>query len=657
MGAWAEIYYNGHQKQVYENSPYRGYLSTVDKKCFFGMGKVKVIDSMVIRWPNHTKQVIKKIPVNQLFKADIRNAQLPDNWEPHIKAGNSLFTDITAASGINYVHQENDYIDFNVERLLPHKLSQYGPGLAAADIDGNGLDDILIGGNSKMPGKFFLQKSPGKFVEKTTGSFGKGSPGGNENLGILFFDADNDGDADLYIANGSNEFEAGSKSYQDQIYINNGKGDFTIDTMALPVNYTSKSCVKAADFDNDGDLDLFVGGRVLPGSYPAPVSSFIYRNDSKNGVARFTDITKTAAKDLKDIGLVCDALWTDFDNDGWIDLVLAGEWMPITFLKNTNGQFINVTSLSGIDHETGWWNSIIGGDFDNDGDIDYVVGNLGENSFYRANYQYPVGIYAKDFDNNKSYDAIPSVFLKDQQGQMKEFTTHNRDNVVEQLPVLKKKYLTYKSFANAGIRQLFSEEDLKSALSLHASDFSSSLLINKGSGHFEIHRLPPMAQMAPVYGMLTEDFNSDGNLDIAMCGNDFGTEVSNGRYDAMNGLVLIGDGKGNFTPQSILRSGIYIPGDAKALIKVASADNYLVAASQNKDSLKLFRHTSMPQKIIPLLMQDRNVFITMDDGRKRKEEVYHGNSFLSQSSSFITKQAGIKSIEILNNEGQKRVIK
>jgi len=351
-------------------------------------------------------------------------------------------------------------------------------------------------------------------------------------------------------------------------------------------------------------------------------------------------------------------LWTDFDNDGWIDLVLAGEWMPITFLKNTNGQFINVTSLSGIAHETGWWNSITGGDFDNDGDIDYVVGNLGENSFYRANYQYPAGIYAKDFDNNKSYDAIPSVFLKDQQGQMKEFTTHNRDNVVEQLPVLKKKYLTYKSFADAGIRQLFSEEDLKSALRLHAFNFSSSLLINRGNGHFEIHKLPSMAQMAPVYGMLTEDFNSDGNLDIAVCGNDFGTEVSNGRYDAMNGLVLIGDGKGNFTPQSILRSGIYIPGDAKALIKIASgADNYLVAASQNKDSLKLFRYMPMTEKIIPLLMQDRNIFITMDDGRKRKEEVYHGNSFLSQSSSFITKQAVIKTIEILNNVGQKRVIR
>lgn len=656
FGAWAELYYNGNQKQVYENSPYRGYLSTVDKKAFFGLGNVKAIDSLIIRWPNHKKQIITNVPVNQLFKADVKDASVVDNWI-RSKQSSSFFTDITASSGIHYTHQENDYVDFNNERLLPHKLSQYGPGLAAADIDGDGLDDLFIGGNSSAPGKFYLQKSPGNFIEKNTPSFEKTGPASSEDMGILFFDADNDGDQDLYIASGSNEFEASSTNYRDHFYINNGKGDFILDTLAFPANYVSKSCVKAADFDNDGDLDLFVGGRVLPKSYPSPVSSFVYRNDSKNGVIKFTDVTNDIAKELKDIGLVCDALWTDFDNDGWIDLILAGEWMPVTFFKNSNGQFKNITSQSGVDHETGWWNSIAGGDFDNDGDIDYIVGNLGGNSFFRGNHQYPVSIYAKDFDNNKSYDAIPAIFLKDKQGEMKEFTTHNRDNVMEQLPVLKKKYLTYKSFADAGVRQLFSEEDLKSALSLHASNFSSSILINNGNGHFEMHSLPVPAQVAPMYGIITEDFNNDGNLDIAVCGNDFGTEVSSGHYDAMNGLILLGDGKGAFLPQNLLQSGIYIPGDAKALVKIASPDNYFVAGSQNKDSLKVFKCSLAGRKIIPLLMQDRNVFITMNDGRKRKEEVYHGNSFLSQSSPFIKLHEGIKVVEVTDNKGQKRDIK
>ncbi|MEJ0102615.1 MAG: VCBS repeat-containing protein [Bacteroidota bacterium] len=657
LGAWAEIYYEGKQTQVYENSPYRGYLSTVDNKAHFGLGKTLVIDSVIIRWPNHTKQVINKVPVNQLLKVDIKNANLTDNWDRTPKADKAFFTDITSFSGINYSHQETDYIDFNVERLLPHKFSQYGPGLAAGDIDKNGLDDIFVGGNRNFPARFFLQQPNGKFTTKELSFITVPATPRPENLGILLFDADNDGDLDIYCTSGSNEFAPNTKNYQDQLYTNDGKGNFALDTLALPLNYTSKSCVKAVDFDNDGDLDIFIGGRVSPGRYPEPVSSFIYRNDSKNGVIKFTDVTNEVAKELKNIGLVCDALWTDFDNDGWVDLILAGEWMPVTFLKNKNGKFENITALSGVQNETGWWNSIAGGDFDNDGDIDYVIGNLGENSFYRASTEYPVSIYAKDFDNNKSYDAISTVFLKDLQGNKKEYTAQNRDDVMEQLPVLKKRFLTYKSFAETDFNHLFTKEQLKDAIALHATNFKSCFLKNTGNGKFEMIPLPAMAQLAPLYGMIADDFNDDGNLDIAVCGNDFGTEVTNGRYDAMNGLLLLGNGKGNFTAQTILQSGLFIPGDARALIKLKSADNkYLIASSQNKGPLKIFRQNTTNQKLISFQPDDKSAIITLQNGLTRKEEFYQGNSFLSQSSPFISINPFVKKAEIINNKGQKRVL-
>ncbi|MGC4035191.1 MAG: VCBS repeat-containing protein [Chitinophagaceae bacterium] len=657
FGAWAEIYYDSSKMQVYENSPYRGYLSTVDDKAYFGLGKTTVIDSVVIRWPNFTKQVLTKVPVNQVLKVNIKNAAIPDSWTTPVKTSQSYFSDITAVSGIDFVHKETDYIDFNRERLLPHKLSQYGPGLAAADVDKNGLDDIYVGGNSNNPGRFYLQQADGKFIAKDlplTSATNK-----PEQMGLLFFDADGDGDPDLYCASGSNEFTENTSYYQDVLYVNDGKGNFTIDSLALPQNFTSKSCVKAADIDNDGDLDLFIGGRVLPGSYPKAVSSYIYRNDSKDGKIKFTDITDEVAKGLKDVGLVCDAIWTDFDNDGAIDLILAGEWMPVTFFKNKNGHFENITEQTGVAKQSGWWNSIAAGDFDNDGDMDYIVGNLGKNSFYRANDQYPAHIYGKDFDNNRSFDAIPTIFLKDkgQQGQMKEFTAQNRDDIVEQLPVTRKKFLTYKSFGEATFQDLFTAEQLKDVLELQANDFYSCLLKNNGNGKFELIPLPVAAQLAPLYGMIVDDFNNDGNLDVAICGNDFGTEVTNGRYDAMNGLLLTGDGKGNFAPKSIVESGLFIPGDAKALVRLRGAnDNYLVAASQNKGPLKLFNSRSANKKIIPLNPDDKTISITLANGLTRKEEVYFGNSFLSQSSLFINMNPSIKKIEVINTKGQKRTI-
>jgi hypothetical protein len=590
IGTIVHIFYGEGQHQVYENSPYRGYLSCADTKAFFGLGNVTLVDSVIVIWPDHSKEIIKNLPVNQALTVDLNNATLTHRW----KRDDSiipLFDDVTSSVGINYRHSERDYIDFDKEKLIPHKLSEYGPPLAVSDIDGNGLEDFYIGGSGDYPGKFFLQQNNGRFIQKDLPQIIGKDARQPENAGAIFFDADSDGDADLYCASGSNEFVANTKNYQDHFFINKGRGDFEFDTSdAFPINHTSKSCVKAADFDNDGDLDLFLGGRSVPGKYPFPVSSFIYRNDSKNGKIKFTDVSAGIAPGLQNIGMVCDAVWTDFDGDKSLDLILVGEGMPVTFFRNEGGRFTNVTNTSGIATLTGAWNSIVAGDFNKDGLMDYVIGNLGLNSFYRAGADYPVNIYANDFDGNGDTESIVTIYLKDQDGTKKEFPAFNRDDIISQLPGLKKKMLTYKEFGKADIHTIFSGEQLKDALKISMNEFASGVIVNKGGGKFSFVPLPAVAQLAPIFGMVTDDFNKDGDLDIALTGNDYGNEVTNGRYDALNGLVLKGDGSGHFKAMSIAESGLYIPGNGKALVKVKGrGDSYLLVASENRGRVRVFK--------------------------------------------------------------------
>src|ERR1700744_3286724 len=356
IGAWADIYYDGGKHQVYENTPYRGYISTIQNIAHFGLGKISILDSVVIRWQNGEKQVLQKVKADQVLKVNINDAKQPYNFNRPLINKQSLFKEVTHDVGISYKHQDQDYIDFNVQKLLPHKLSEYNPALAVGDVDGNGLDDIIVGGTSEFPAQVLLQQASGKFIQRALlpGKTFNGKDAVKDE-GIILFDADGDGHPDIYIASGGNHNEPGSRFYQDRIYINDGKGNFTEAIDALPKNFISKLCVRAVDYNKDGKLDLFVSGRVDPWNYPKPVSSFILRNDSKNGHIKFTDVTATVAKDLKNIGLVCDAVFTDFDSDGWPDLILAGEWMPVTFLKNDHGIFKNVTSTSGVADKPGWW--------------------------------------------------------------------------------------------------------------------------------------------------------------------------------------------------------------------------------------------------------------------------------------------------------------
>lgn len=649
IGAKAIAYFSG-APHVFENYPTRGYLSAVEQLAHFGLGNLKFADSIIIKWANGKVERFNNIPSNQTITADISKATIATK---NVEKETPLFSNINPESNINFVHTEFDFIDFDYQRLLPHKLSEFGPALTSGDVDGNGLDDLFISGAKGKAAFFFLQQANGKFSQKPLQTFSNPFAKPWEEMGALLIDIDNDLDPDLYVCSGSNEFKNNDTAYRDRLFINDGRGNFKEEHNALPNNLNSKQVLKAVDFDNDGDLDLFIGSRSIPNEYPKPASGFLYRNDTKKGLIKFTDVTEQLAPGLKNLCLITDAAWSDFNNDDKIDLIICGEFMSMTFFNNSHGKFRKTDA--GIDSIKGLWNSITPADINNDGKTDYILGNLGLNSFYKGSTDRPFNIYANDFDHNGSFDAIPFLFLKGEKGAVAEYPAFTKDDVVKQLIRTKGQFPTYKHFASATVKDILTEEERDKAIKVSANYMQSAVFKNLGNGKFTLIPLPCQAQWSPIYGILADDFNGDGNVDIVVNTNDYGTEVNTGQYDALNGMLLLGNGDGTFKPKTIKESGIYIPSNGKAIVKFLYKNNYTIAISQNQSTLKLFKLNSI-NKTIRIKPTENFVQYFLKNGSVRREEIYNGNSYLSQSSRFITVGKEVARIKILGEGGQVREI-
>ena len=575
IGTKTTLYANG-STQYQELTLTRGFQSSVAPQVHFGLDTISQIDSIEIIWPDQKRSILKNPATNTIVSIDYKDSGLNTIIKsPVARPFKSLKT---SESIVEHRHIENYYDDFQKEILLPHQTSMYGPNVASGDLNNDGLDDLVVGSSSQNQTAIFFQTKEGRFLQNTSKSVAQDSI--YEDMGVHLFDVDNDGDNDIYIASGGNEFFPNSKELQDRLYINDGVGNFTKAIDAIPTMLTSSSRVHSHDYDKDGDLDLFIGGRLVPGNYPSPANSYILENKSTQGNVKFVDASPKIAPFLEKIGMVSDAIWTDYDADGWTDLILVGEWMPITILKNDGGYFKNVTNELDLKDSRGWWFSINKGDFDNDGDIDYIIGNLGLNYKYKANAKETFDIYFNDFDNNNSNDIVLSYF-----NEGEKFPLRGRECSSQQIPGIKQKFKNYESFSNATLEDVYTEDQLEKSLHYQVKSFSSIYLEN-AQGKFIKHDLPNLAQLSSINKILISDYNKDGNLDALIAGNLHASEVETPRNDASNGLLLFGDGSGYFHPVSPQKSGLYVSGDVKDMAPLVIKNKKYIVAAKNSENLQ-----------------------------------------------------------------------
>lgn len=574
VGSKVTVISNGI-KQYQELSPMRGFMSSVDYKLVFGLGAVSTVDTVLVDWPDGRKTVMANLPVNQgvdLFQKDatqpgIKVLEVP---EP------PLFSRLALLPGVGFVHRENEYVDFDRERLLFHMRSNEGPCLCTGDVNNDGREDFYIGGARGQAGRLYMQGSSGTFSSIGDQLFDKDAT--SEDTGCLFFDANGDGYPDLYVTSGSSEFSSSSSALRDRLYFNVNGRSFQKSEQLLPtaVRFESTSVVEAADVDRDGDLDLFVGVRLIPFLHGLPGNGYILLND---GNGKFEDATAKMAPELLPLGMITGAKWVDVNQDDWPDLVVVGEWMPVRLFINRNGRLVEQSHEYGFDNSEGWYHTVEAADVNNDGRIDLITGNHGLNSRFRASVDEPVTMYVNDFDQNGTVEQIITQY----NGGV-SYPVVLRQDLVTQLPALKKKYLHFKDYPGQSITDIFTPAQMERALVLQARSFETALWLNTGMGSFERKVLPTVAQFSPVYAILPNDFDGDGNIDLLMGGNLSRAKPEAGIYDGSYGILLKGDGSGNFTAVPSGKSGIRIKGELRSLRSFSVGERKLVLGALNNDA-------------------------------------------------------------------------
>jgi len=576
------IYYNGKMQSADYNFT-RGFQSSVEDIIHFGLGNQKSVDRLEIVWADGQKSVMQNPQINKTHTIDKQNTTASSITKEKVIP---LFANLSSSYlHPQFSHKENVFNDFNKEILLPHRQSTIGPSIAVGDINGDNTEDFFIGGAKGQAGVIYIQDGSGHFTAQSSAVFAKNAA--SEDIGAKFIDIDGDKDLDLYVASGGGgDFEGKETLLQDRLYINDGKGNFKLSKNSLPKMYSSTKVISEMDWDNDGDLDIFVGGRTTPGKYPVAPSSFLLVNEK----GKFTNQIKKLAPELENIGMVNGAEWSDTDNDGKVDLIVVGEWMPITLFRNNGNTFTNETRDLGLDNTNGWWSSLLKSDIDQDGDDDFIVGNIGLNNKFHPTPEKPLYIYANDFDGNDQLDIVLSKIYKGQ-----KVPVRGRECSSQQMPFISEKFPTYEGFATASLEEIYEVEQLSNSVHYEANNFSSVYLKNNGSTGFEMIELPKEAQLAPINGIIAKDFDNDNNIDLLVAGNLKQTEVETPLYDAGKGLFLKGDRDGSFeTDIQIEKSGLFLSRDVRDidLIHVGPNKRPGFLVSNNNDVLELivYRH-------------------------------------------------------------------
>jgi len=577
VGSKVTLQCANQQTFVLEQMPMKGFQSSVDYILTFGLGENDRVDTLIVDWPDGTRDKKTNVAVDQVVTLYQRDARpyalnLPIYIDP-------IFRDISQELPLQYRHVENEFNDFQRELFIPYQLSTEGPNIAKGDVNGDGWEDLYIGGAKGSAGGLLIQTATGTFKSTNEALFEKTKI--SEDVGAAFFDVDGDNDLDLYVVSGGNEYSRQTSALLDRLYINNGRGIFSQSNDALPKFNASGACVEPGDFDGDGDLDLFVGSRSIPWKYGLTPTSYLLEND---GERKFSIVTEKYAPELANAGMVTDAEWIDYNMDGKLDLVVVGEWMPVSLFKNTGDSLINVTGKVGLEKTNGWWNCVTVEDLNGDGYVDLVAGNLGKNSKIQASQSEPVTIYISDFDKNGLIEQILCYYKLG-----KSYPMLLRPDLLKQLPYLKKKFPTHADYAGKQITDIFTDEQLNKAVIKTASTFNTTVFYGNEEGIFRIQPLPTEAQFSPIYAILARDFNADGVKDLLLAGNFYGLDVQLGRYDASYGTLLIGNGEDGFASVPIQNSGLTLTGQVRNMISLRYKNKQeVIIFVKNDDRIQVY---------------------------------------------------------------------